>query len=368
MSWAASMDATYPPSQNRRSHIVPMTIPNVTGEMILTKGECAYQEVLNGFKDASYVTVVTYNISKNQYGLLDQLCELAAAVRVIAAIPGRLDAYFGYSAKAKYLKKNAADAIELYLKKLAPEQFGPQASVSLCFDNHAKIIMTEKIAYVGSANFSEESANNWEAGIIVRDPEALKKLDSFVDAIERDSVRYYGKGMLDRIVPLATARQRLAELNGVLAEDFEKLELEELKEAVKQMRDAIADSDKAWSEAFEETGPVYPRIDAGTLSRIEDWFDESGEMVELEKATKRLSDSEGGGIDAGELFVNNDGIVPDSEFEDAIEDFKTERDDRVRGVQEASEELQSYIAVVCQQVDDVCRDIAEHIKKIDNTK
>lgn len=345
-----------------------ITIPNVIGELILTKGECAYQEVLDGFKDAAYVTVVTFNISKNNDGLMDALRGLDATVRVIAAIPGRLDRYWGNSAKAQYLKKNAADAIDLYLKKLAPEQFGPLTRVSFCFDNHAKIIMTEKVAYVGSANFSEESANNWEAGIIIRNPESIEKLDDFVDAIEGDSIRYYGEEMLDKIVPLAAARQRLTELNDVLAEDFERVDRKEVKEAVEQLRDAIADSDRAWSEAFEESGPVYSRIETITMSRVEDWFEESGAIAELDEATKRMEAAEGGAIDAGELLVNNDGIIPDSAFDAVVEDLQIEREYRVYAVQKATAELQSYITEICQQVDDVCRDIAGHIKKIDNTK
>lgn len=347
---------------------MPTTIPNVIGELILTKDECAYQEVLDGFKDAAYVTVVTFNISKNNDGLIDALRGLDATVRVIAAIPGRLDHYRGNSAKAQYLKKNAADAIDLYLRKLAPEQFGPLASVSFCFDNHAKIIMTEKVAYVGSANFSEESADNWEAGIIIRNPEFITKLDNFVDAIEGDSIRYYGEEMLDKIVPLVAARQRLAELKDVLAENFERVERKEVKEAVEQLRDAIADSDGARSEAFEESGPVYSRIDTITMSKIDDWFEESGAIAELDRATERMEAAEGGAIDAGELPVNNDGIIPNSAFDAVVEELQIERESRVHDAQEAIAELQSYITEVCQQIDDVCRDIAGHIKRIDNTK
>lgn len=347
---------------------MPLTIPNITGDLVLTKGECAYQEVLNEFKDAAYVTVVTFNISKNKDGLLDALRGLDAAVRLIAAIPGRLDRYWGTSARAQYLKKNAAEAIGVYLKKLAPKEFGPLASVSFCFDNHAKIVMTEKIAYVGSANFSEESTDNWEAGIIIRNPEAIKELDKFVDAIEGDSVRYYGEEMLDKVVPLAAARQRLTELREELAEDFERVERKDVKEAIEQLRDAIADSDRAWSEVFEESGPVYSRIETVTMSRVEDWFEESLAIHELDEATERMKAAEGGAIDAGELPVNNDGIIPDWAFEAAVEELQFEREHRAHEAQKATAELQAYISDICQQVDEVCREIAEHIKKIDNTK
>ena len=35
------------------------------------------------------------------------------------------------------------------------------------FSNHAKIVGTENIVYIGSANFSNESKNNIESGIII---------------------------------------------------------------------------------------------------------------------------------------------------------------------------------------------------------
>ena len=125
------------------------TIPNVTGELILTKNESGYQEVLDSFATATSVTVVTYNISKKQDGLLGALRGLQIEVLLISAIPSRLD-WYAPSYAGQYLKKNAAAAIELYLQKLAPEEFGPLASLNFCFDNHAKIIMTDTVAYVGS--------------------------------------------------------------------------------------------------------------------------------------------------------------------------------------------------------------------------
>jgi len=343
-------------------------IPDITGELVQTKDESGYQEVLDAFPTAAWVDVVTFNISQKQDRLLDALRDLDVPVRVIADIPGRLERYWGTSAKAKYIKANAAEAIQLYMGKLAPEEFGPLASISFCFANHAKIIITDTVGYVGSANFSEESEKNWEAGIIVRDAESLKKISRFVDEIEKDSIRYYGESMIESIVPLIAARQRLAELRDQLAEDFLLVERQELAEAVEQLRDAIGDSDRAWSEAFEESCPVYSRIDTIKLMRIEEWFEDDSAIWEYDEATRKFEAAEGGAIDAGELPVNNDGIIPDSAFEGVVEDLQLAREECIIAAQEATGDLQRRITEVCSEVDGVCREISEHVSKIDNTK
>lgn len=343
-------------------------IPDITGELVLTKDECGYQEVVDAFPTAAWVEVVTFNISANEDRLLEALRGLGVPVRLIADIPGRLERYWGTSAKAKYIKENAAKAIQLYMGKLAPEDFGPLASISFCFANHAKIIITDTVGYVGSANFSEESEKNWEAGIIVRDGDSLKKISRFVDEIEKDSIRYYGESMIESIVPLIAARQRLAELRDQLAEDFLLVDRQEVTDAVEQLRDAVGDSDRAWSEAFEESGPVYSRIDTIKLRRVEEWFEDDSAIWEYDEATRKFEAAEGGAIDAGELPVNNDGIIPDSAFESVVEDLQLAREECIVAAQEATGDLQRKITEVCSEVDGVCREISEHIRKIDNTK
>lgn len=50
--------------------------------------------------------------------------------------------------------------------------------------NHAKIIVTENIVYIGSANFSNESAKSIETGVIIEDRD-------FFAEIVKDSLSYY---------------------------------------------------------------------------------------------------------------------------------------------------------------------------------
>ncbi len=60
------------------------------------------------------------------------------------------------------------------------------------FFDHAKIIGTEDIVYIGSANFSNESANNIETGVIIEDKVFIQKLYSeFFDTVKNESLSYY---------------------------------------------------------------------------------------------------------------------------------------------------------------------------------
>lgn len=342
------------------------SIPNVTGELVLTKEECGYQEVVDSFATATSITVVTYNISENQDKLLDSLRGLDAELRIISAIPSRMK-YYANSSKGEYFRKRAKPGIQLYLSKLAPEEFGPLTNVSFCFSNHAKIIMTEKIGYVGSGNFSDESGNNWESGIIVRDEQMLRQLYSFADEIEKDSVRYYGVDMIKKLVPLLDARANLLKVKERIAEDFAQVEAQEVKDAVNTLRAAITTTDGAWSEDNYESGPIYSRIDDWDLSQIESWHEESGAVYEVEEAMQRLRDAEDGNIPVDNLMVNGDGIVLDSEFDGVVEDREMELEECLIKAQVASRDLQSKIEAVGQEVDEICREINRHIKKIDNT-
>ena len=98
-------------------------------------------------------------------------------------------------------RQRGATAIARYLAALNPEGFGPLARVFFCFANHAKIILTDAVVYVGSANYSEESARNWEAGVVIRDPTALAAIAAAVDEIEADSVEYFGETMRKAVAP-----------------------------------------------------------------------------------------------------------------------------------------------------------------------
>lgn len=133
-------------------------------KFVLSKDELPYAEILKDFKNAKYIYVLTYNISKKQHILIDALKECEKAkICIVSNIPGRWEKYFDNGDADKARKTIACYKARLDLKDL-------DLGVYFNFSNHAKIIMTENVVYVGSANYSEESANNFEAGLISRDP------------------------------------------------------------------------------------------------------------------------------------------------------------------------------------------------------
>lgn len=112
-------------------------------------------------------------------------------VQLITNIPSHFDVYCN-SISGESMKKNFKNNCEIYLLKLDPEKFESKAMSFLNFSSHAKIIGTENIVYIGSANFSNESKNNIESGIIIENKEFIQKLyHEFFEDIKKSSLPYY---------------------------------------------------------------------------------------------------------------------------------------------------------------------------------
>lgn len=163
-----------------------------TAEIVLSYNNYSYEDVLNDFPSSREITIVTFNISKNNTQLLEALKQLDEDVIVtfITNLPQRHDTYF----KSKQRKSPADRALENikdYFNQLDPINFKCDISVYFCFNNHAKIFMTDNIAYIGSGNFSDESMNNLETGIIISNKEEIQELkENIVQEIINHSIRY----------------------------------------------------------------------------------------------------------------------------------------------------------------------------------
>lgn len=86
------------------------------------------------------------------------------------------------------------------------------------FSNHAKIIMTDNIAYVGSSNFSEESADNFESGFISRDVDFIKFLQEEVFPWIIDSSSEYKTD--EELLFLETAIRKSIAMFGAMHEEY----------------------------------------------------------------------------------------------------------------------------------------------------
>lgn len=163
------------------------------GRFVSLNGELNYKEVLADFPTAKIIRILTYNISKNQRrdALLDALRNTTADIQLITNVPSRMDEYYDSDA-GRRMRSAARSNIQVYISKLSPDNFPGQFSPFFSVHNHAKIIGTENIVYIGSANYSNESADNIETGVLIEDKEFIQKLYSqFFDKVKYDALSYF---------------------------------------------------------------------------------------------------------------------------------------------------------------------------------
>lgn len=178
-------------------------------KFIFSKDSLCFQEVIDSFSNAKSIVVVTYSLptSKNSKDsfLMNSILEATKneiPVKIITNIPGRFEEYYNKGSKSKSRQK-----ISKYVESFNPKKFGYLLTMYFNFNNHIKIIMTNEIAFVGSANFSEASGNNYESGIISRNPSILRHLtNKIIPEIEKESLGYYdsieSEIVLDNIIAL----------------------------------------------------------------------------------------------------------------------------------------------------------------------
>ena len=174
----------------RRDRRLKFKYPIKDADFIITKDELAYQEILEDFNNTEYILILTYNISANKDKLIDKnLKNLkeTTTVDILTNIPSRYEGYYGIGPKNR-----ARKTVNIYLTKLDPANYDSTLNTYFIFENHAKIIMTDNIIFIGSSNFSDESADNFESGIISRDKEFILYIkNEIVPILKRKAEHYY---------------------------------------------------------------------------------------------------------------------------------------------------------------------------------
>lgn len=158
-------------------------------KFVFSKNELGYQEVIDEMPSAKEITIITYNISDKQDYLINCLKNTSddCEINIITNIPTRWEYYYADS-----YRERARQKINFYMSKLDPQKFGNNVEVLFNFSNHGKIIMTDKIVYIGSENFSEESEKNTEFGIISKDVNFIGYLKNVIfEDVKSDSATYY---------------------------------------------------------------------------------------------------------------------------------------------------------------------------------
>lgn len=180
-------------------------------KFVLSKDEIGYREVLDSFRSTKEIHILTFNISSRRDALLEKLKTLDSyvLVHIITNIPQRYENY-----RSEGARERARENIKIYMRKLLPAKFESQVIPFFNFNNHAKIITTDRIAYVGSANFSDESENNFESGFIIKDKSFIDFLKEKVfPTLINDSEPYFEDAFTEYKLFVLNLFSRLSGLN-----------------------------------------------------------------------------------------------------------------------------------------------------------
>ncbi|WP_148712930.1 phospholipase D-like domain-containing protein [Corallococcus sp. AB030] len=194
-------------------------------KLVITKDEHGPQEVYDRLPTASTAFIVTYNLPKAGGPLLTALegATQLESLRLVTNIPNWWASYWRDGPKLK-----AREAIKSSIDRL--NTLATRRGVEIYFTrrNHAKIYVVDDIGYVGSSNFSDESASNVEAGVILEDEDVLAELrEKSWDLLKADALLH---------PTLATA----------VAASLEDWLVEELQ--FESIYDAVHDSDSAHAQ------------------------------------------------------------------------------------------------------------------------
>lgn len=208
-----------------RQATINCVIPDINATFIGSKGFDGFAEVVKDFKNANEVRILTY--SHMGYGdrnneklkVLRTLSE-DTKLRIVIALPGvkNLNTYGKFDSN-QYTEESIKNEIEKIKSQINTRQCLPKdVEIYICFKNHAKLIGTENVLYVGSANYNDFSCKNYEAGMLIKDKCAIRRIyEEYFDNIV--AVRYYSNG-LDTICVNVASLISYAEDFIICIEDF----------------------------------------------------------------------------------------------------------------------------------------------------
>lgn len=261
------------------------------GRFVSLSGELNYKEVLADFPTAKIVRILTYNISKNQRhdALLDALKDTTADIQLITNVPSRMEKYYDSDAGQK-MRSAARSNIQIYISKLNPDDFAGRFSPFFSVHNHAKIIGTENIVYIGSANYSNESADNIETGVLIEDKEFIRELYSqFFDKVKNEALSYFDdnfsafrlfilslyakfnhhhhKMLTDLYTDYQRIKLTVADAIFIDVDDLDALyrDLDELEAVCVAADDTYDEENESYNYALEELKEHFDRLSIGWL-------------------------------------------------------------------------------------------------------
>jgi len=133
-----------------------MSTWKVEGEVVTTKGSLCFQEVVESFATSKRIAIATYSLSPLVEDIYHKYGGPGVRFEIISNVPNLIR----NKASLKDFEKDL-----FHLRKLSALS---NAECFVNFYNHAKVVIGDAIAYIGSANFSYGSKSNHECGLIIR--------------------------------------------------------------------------------------------------------------------------------------------------------------------------------------------------------
>ncbi|MFC0475585.1 phospholipase D-like domain-containing protein [Robertmurraya beringensis] len=192
-----------------------------SSKLLLSFDEYGFQEVVDDFDNTDFIGIVTYNLSAvYKPELLKLLKKIKKGnpdikITVITNIPGRWDY------KNDKQQENVFKSIKSYCR-LLDDYIAGGIETYFNFDNHSKIFLTDNIAYIGSANFSNGSKSNYEMGTIIYDQASVNEIKKkMFELIKKESIYY----SIDSYYELSKAflEQTINECNRIITSIEENL-------------------------------------------------------------------------------------------------------------------------------------------------
>lgn len=156
--------------------------------IVVSSDRINYESLLPVFATAKRVWIVTFSFELTKSNVLWQALQSIpknSSLMIIACIPECAMNFHRTD------EGESAARIARYYKALDPSNFTCRTEILLNHHNHSKIILCDRKAYVGSANFTMGSASSFEAGFVTEDDADLIRIDSFVRDVRERSIPYF---------------------------------------------------------------------------------------------------------------------------------------------------------------------------------
>ena len=247
----------------RNESEIDIKIHCVNADFVGVKGKDGFEKVIEDFKNAKEVRILTYSrISNKKLNILKNI-PASVELHIIVALPGLIP----YSNNCYYKEDILKELDKIKSIFDISKDNNKTVKISVCLKNHAKLVGTDNILYVGSANYSDYSCRNYEAGILISDKNTIQRIyKEFFDNIV--AVRYNEDIFYDFRIKLLSITNNLEDLFIGIEEFISFFEAREEKaEYVKKKYSELCVQIQAVSEISNDFKEKY---NMDILDEIED--------------------------------------------------------------------------------------------------